>query len=74
MKTPRATSKIDSCLKNSDTIGNSNLDADDSPIGVSACERVGLVKVAKNCGYCKYLFCFEGAHFQRCALTFLFYT
>lgn len=42
---------IDYCLKDNATIGNSNADEDDSPLGVETCERVGLVKVAKNCGY-----------------------
>ena len=44
---------IDSCLKDNATIGNANSDEDDSPLGVAVCERIGLVKVAKNCGYCK---------------------
>ncbi len=44
---------IDECLKDNATIGNSNADEDDSPLGVAVCERVGLVKVAKNCGYRK---------------------
>lgn len=44
---------IDHCLKNHATIGNSNADEDDSPLGVEICERVGLIKVAKNCGYRK---------------------
>ena len=44
---------IDSCLKDNATIGNSNADEGDSPQGVAVCERIGLVKVAKNCGYRK---------------------
>ena len=44
---------IDYCLKDNATIGNSNADEDASPLGVRVCERVGLVKVAKNCGYRK---------------------
>ncbi len=44
---------IDYCLKDNATIGNSNADEDDSPHGVTVCERVGLIKVAKNCGYRK---------------------
>lgn len=44
---------IDECLKDNATIGNSNADEDDSPLGVAVCERVGLVKVAKNCSYRK---------------------
>ena len=44
---------IDYCLKDNATIGNSNADEDDSPLGVAVCEHVGLVKIAKNCGYCK---------------------
>ena len=44
---------IDSCLKDNATIGNANSDEDDSPLGVAVCERIGLVKVAKNCSYRK---------------------
>ena len=44
---------IDYCLKDNATIGNSNAYEDDSPLGVAVCEKVGLVKVAKNCGYHK---------------------
>ena len=44
---------IDSCLKDNATIGNSNADEGDSPLGVTVCESIGLVKVAKNCGYRK---------------------
>lgn len=44
---------IDICLKDDAAIGNSNAHEDDSPLGVTACERIGLVKVAKDCGYHK---------------------
>jgi AraC-like DNA-binding protein len=44
---------VDYCLRDNAMIGNSNADAEDSPLGVETCERIGLVKVAKNCGYCK---------------------
>ena len=44
---------VDYCLKDNAAIGNSNAHEDDSPLGVAACERIGLVKVAKNCGYRK---------------------
>ena len=51
---------IDYCLKDNATIGNSNALEDinnpwekNSPLGVETCERIGLVKVAKNCGYSK---------------------
>ena len=44
---------IDYCLKDNATIGNANAAEDDSPLGVAACEKIGLVKVAKNCGYRK---------------------
>ena len=44
---------IDSCLKDNATIGNANSDEDDSTLGVAVCERIGLVKVAKNCRYYK---------------------
>jgi hypothetical protein len=44
---------IDYCLKDNAAIGNSNAHEDDSPLGVAVCERIGLVKVAKNCGYRK---------------------
>ena len=51
---------IDYCLKDHATIGNSNALEDinnpwekSSPLGVETCERIGLVKVAKNCGYRK---------------------
>ena len=51
---------IDYCLKDNAAIGNSNAleDANNpwekkSPLSVETCERIGLVKVAKNCGYGK---------------------
>ncbi len=49
---------IDYCLKENAAIGNSNALEDannpwekNSPLSVETCERMGLVKVAKNCGY-----------------------
>ena len=44
---------IDFCLKNGASIGNANAYEDDSPLGVALCEKTGLVKIAKNCGYYK---------------------
>ncbi len=44
---------IDSCLKDNATIGNSNADEDDSPLGVAVCAKIGLLKVSKNCSYRK---------------------
>ncbi|MBQ3598418.1 MAG: helix-turn-helix transcriptional regulator [Clostridia bacterium] len=44
---------IDKCLKDNAAISNSNAAEDDTPLGVSVCECVGLVKVAKNCSYRK---------------------
>lgn len=44
---------IDMCLKDNATIGNSNTYEDDSPLGMAICERVGLIKVAKNYSYHK---------------------
>ena len=44
---------IDYCLKDNAAIGNANAHEDDSPLGVAVCERIGFVKVAKNCGYRK---------------------
>ena len=48
------------CLNNNAIIGNSNALEDgnnpwekNSPLGVEFCERTGLVKAAKNCGYSK---------------------
>ena len=42
---------VDYCLKDNAMIGNANACEDDSPLGVAACERGGLIKVAKNCEY-----------------------
>lgn len=42
---------IESCLQDHAVIGNANADEDDSPLGVTVCERIGLVKVAENCRY-----------------------
>ena len=44
---------IDRCFKDNALIGNANAAVDDSPLSVETCERIGLVKVAKNCGYRK---------------------
>lgn len=51
---------IEYCLKDNAIIGNSNALEDannpwesNSPLGVEASERIGLIKVAKNCGYWK---------------------
>lgn len=44
---------IDYCLKDYATIGNANADEDNSPLGAAVCERIGLVKIAINCGYRK---------------------
>ncbi|MBQ7936604.1 MAG: helix-turn-helix transcriptional regulator [Clostridia bacterium] len=44
---------IDVCLKEGATIGNANAYEDDSPLGVAMSEKVGLVKIAKNCRYSK---------------------
>ena len=44
---------IDICLKDNAIIGDADAGEDDSPIGVAACEKVGLVKAAKNCDYRK---------------------
>lgn len=51
---------IDVSIKENAIIGNSNaLDNEhdpwekNSPLGVETCEKIGLVKVAKNCGYSK---------------------
>lgn len=38
-------------LKDGAVIGNSNAYEDNSPLGVAVSERMGLVKIAKNCGY-----------------------
>lgn len=42
---------IDMCLKDGATIGNANALEDTTPLGVSASERIGLVKISKNCGF-----------------------
>ena len=44
---------IDMAVKDNATIGNANAREDDSVLGVATCERVGLVKVAKNYWYQK---------------------
>ncbi len=51
---------IDLCLKDNAIIGNSNALEDatnpymkDSPLSVEISEEIGLIKVAKNCGYSK---------------------
>jgi len=44
---------IDYGLQDNAIIGNANAHEDDSPLGVAACEDIGLVKVAMNCGYRK---------------------
>lgn len=44
---------IDMCLKDDAVIGNAYADEDDSALGVSFCEHIGLVKIAKNCHYSK---------------------
>lgn len=44
---------IDFCLKDNAEIGNSNATEGESHLGVEACERIGFVKVAKNCVYRK---------------------
>ena len=46
-------SVIDECMNENTLIGNSSAVEDDSPLGVTVCERVGLVKVAMNCFYSK---------------------
>ncbi len=44
---------ISTCLCEGTIIGNSNAKETDSPLGVSTCESIGLIKVAKNCTYSK---------------------
>ena len=44
---------IDYCLKDNASIGNANATEEDSPLGIAVCERIGLVKAAKNCSYRK---------------------
>ena len=44
---------IDLCLKNNAVMGNANADSDEAedPLEVTVSERIGLVKIARNCGY-----------------------
>lgn len=44
-------SVINMCLQENATVGNANAVEDNSPLGVASCERVGLIKTAKNCRY-----------------------
>lgn len=44
---------IDTCLKDNAVIGNANAKESDSPLGVEACQKMGLEKVAVNCHYSK---------------------
>lgn len=44
---------IDICLKENAVVGNGNAEEDNSPLGIETCERIGLIKVAKTCGYSK---------------------
>lgn len=44
---------IDVCLKDGAVIGNAAAEEDDSPLGVSLCEAVGLTRVAERCCYRK---------------------
>lgn len=44
---------IEYSSKDNAIIGNANAHEDDTPLGVAASENIGLVKVAKNCGYIK---------------------
>ena len=46
-------SVIDECMNENTLIRNSNAAEDDSHLGVTVCERVGLVKVAMNFFYSK---------------------
>ncbi len=39
---------IDCCINDGAGIGNAYANEDDSPLGVAACERVGLTKIAEN--------------------------
>ena len=43
---------VDVCLHENAAVGNANA-KEDSPLGVAFCERIGLVKAAKNCRYRK---------------------
>lgn len=44
---------IDMAIKDNAAIGNANARDGDSVLSVATCERVGLVKIAKNCRYQK---------------------
>lgn len=44
---------IDICLKDGAVIGNAAAEEDDSPLGVSLCEAVGLTCAAECCCYRK---------------------
>ena len=44
---------IDLSIKDNAAIGNANAKDDPSPIGVSYCNRMGLVTIAKSCHYSK---------------------
>ncbi len=44
---------LDVCLNENAAVGNANAKEEDSPLGVAFCERMGLVKAAKNCRYRK---------------------
>ncbi len=44
-------SVINMCLQENATVGNATAVEDNSPLGVASCERVGLIKAAKNCRY-----------------------
>ncbi|MBQ3002304.1 MAG: helix-turn-helix transcriptional regulator [Clostridia bacterium] len=44
---------INHCIRENAMLGNANAVEDDSPLGVSVCERLGLVKVAVTCKYRK---------------------
>ena len=44
---------IEQCLKDNAILGNANAKESNSPTGVEISQQVGLVKVAKNCHYCK---------------------
>lgn len=44
---------INCCINGKAYIGNAYADEDDPILGTYICERIGLVKIAKNCGYSK---------------------
>ena len=44
---------INCCLNDNALIGNANAKESDSPLGVEACQKMGLEKVAVNCHYSK---------------------